>query len=118
MNAYVDDMSKVIDYLREIKPTIMCAVPRFYEKIYMSVFEKLDADEPWRKKLFLWALGVGEAVYLRNQRRAGRPVTLAGIPERRNRRVQSRRPPRATRHPEWQAEDGTGGEGYATVAPD
>ncbi|HSD94224.1 MAG TPA: long-chain fatty acid--CoA ligase [Syntrophales bacterium] len=67
MNAYVDDMSKVIDYLREIKPTIMCAVPRFYEKIYMSVFEKLDADEPWRKKLFLWALGVGEAVYLRRK---------------------------------------------------
>jgi long-chain acyl-CoA synthetase len=66
-NAYVDDMSKVIDYLREIKPTIMCAVPRFYEKIYMSVFEKLDADEPWRKKLFLWALGVGEAVYLRRK---------------------------------------------------
>jgi long-chain acyl-CoA synthetase len=66
-NVYVDDMSKVIDYLREIRPTIMCAVPRFYEKIYTSVFEKLDDDEPWRKKLILWALGVGEAVYLRRK---------------------------------------------------
>ena len=66
-NAYVDDMSKVIDYLREIRPTIMCAVPRFCEKIYTSVFEKLEAEEPWRKKLFLWALGVGEAVYLRRK---------------------------------------------------
>ena len=66
-NAYVDDMSKVIDYLREIRPTIMCAVPRFCEKIYTSVFEKLEAQKPWRKKLFLWALGVGEAVYLRRR---------------------------------------------------
>ena len=66
-NVYVDDMSKVIDYLREIRPTIMCAVPRFYEKIYTSVFEKLDDGERWRKKLFLWALGVGEAVYLRRK---------------------------------------------------
>jgi long-chain acyl-CoA synthetase len=66
-NAYVYDMSKVIDCLREIRPTIMCAVPRFYEKIYTSAFERLDADELWRKKLFLWALGVGEAVYLRRK---------------------------------------------------
>ncbi len=66
-NVYVDDMSKIIDYLREIRPTIMCAVPRFYEKIYTSVFEKLDDGERWRKKLFLWALGVGEAVYLRRK---------------------------------------------------
>jgi long-chain acyl-CoA synthetase len=66
-NVYVDDMSKVIDYLREIRPTIMCAVPRFYEKIYTSVFEKLDDGERWHKKLFLWALGVGEAVYLRRK---------------------------------------------------
>ena len=66
-NAYVHDMTKVIDCLREIRPTIMCAVPRFYEKIYTSAFEKLDEGEPWRKKLFLWALGVGEAVYLRRK---------------------------------------------------
>jgi long-chain acyl-CoA synthetase len=66
-NVYVDDMSKVIDYLREIRPTIMCAVPRFCEKIYTSVFDKLEAGKPWRKKLFLWALGVGEAVCLRRR---------------------------------------------------
>jgi long-chain acyl-CoA synthetase len=76
MNVYVDDMSKVIDYLREIRPTIMCAVPRFFEKIYTSVFEKLDADEPWRKKLFLWALGVGEAVYLRRKEKQFLPPLL------------------------------------------
>jgi long-chain acyl-CoA synthetase len=54
----------------------MCAVPRFYEKIYTSVFEKLDADEPWRKKLFLWALGVGEAAYLRRKEKQFLPPLL------------------------------------------
>jgi long-chain acyl-CoA synthetase len=75
-NVYVGDMSKVIDYLRESRPTIMCAVPRFYEKIYTSVFEKLDADEPWRKKLFLWALGVGETAYLRRKEKQFLPPLL------------------------------------------
>ena len=75
-NVYVGDMTKIIDYLREAKPTIMCAVPRFYEKIYTSVFEKLEADEPWRRKLVLWALGVGEAAYLRRKEKRLLPPHL------------------------------------------
>lgn len=62
-NVYVDDATKVIDCLREVRPTIMCAVPRFFEKIYTALFEELENDEPWRKKIFLWALGVGKQVY-------------------------------------------------------
>ena len=31
------------------RPTIMCAVPRFYEKIYTTVFEKLESAAPWRR---------------------------------------------------------------------
>ena len=75
-NVYVGDMTKIIDYLREAKPTIMCAVPRFYEKIYTSVFEKLEADEPWRRNLVLWALGVGEAAYLRRKEKRLLPPHL------------------------------------------
>ncbi len=75
-NVYVGDMTKIIDYLREAKPTIMCAVPRFYEKIYTSVFEKLEADEPWRRKLVLWALGVGETAYLRRKEKRLLPPHL------------------------------------------
>jgi long-chain acyl-CoA synthetase len=66
-NAYVDDMAKVIHCLREVRPTIMCAVPRFYEKIYTGLFEKIEEDEPWRKKVLLWALEAGKAVYLRRK---------------------------------------------------
>ena len=61
---YCDDTAKIIEYLQEAKPTIMCAVPRFYEKIYATVFEKLESAPPLKKKLFLWAIGVGEEAFL------------------------------------------------------
>ena len=40
-NYYLEDPSKVIEALQEVKPTIMCAVPRFYEKIYATVLSRL-----------------------------------------------------------------------------
>ena len=67
---YCDDTAKVVEYLQQSRPTIMCAVPRFYEKIYATVFEKLESAPPLKKKLFLWAIGVGwQAFLLRNEER-------------------------------------------------
>ena len=64
---YCDNMPRIIEYLQEVKPTIMCAVPRFYEKIYSAVFEKLESASPMKKNLFTWAIKVGEQVYLREK---------------------------------------------------
>jgi long-chain acyl-CoA synthetase len=63
-NNYCDDTSRIVEYLQQVKPTIMCAVPRFYEKIYATAFEKLESAPPLKRKLFLWALGVGEQAFL------------------------------------------------------
>jgi long-chain acyl-CoA synthetase len=65
--VYCEDTSKIIEYLQEAKPTIMCAVPRFYEKIYGAVFEKLETAPPLRKKLFFWAIKTGEEMYIRKK---------------------------------------------------
>jgi long-chain acyl-CoA synthetase len=59
-----DDTAKIVEYMQHEHPTIMCAVPRFYEKIYATVFEKLESAPPAKKKLFLWAIKVGEQVFL------------------------------------------------------
>ncbi len=74
--AYCDDTAKIVEYLQEIKPTVMCAVPRFYEKIYSAVFEKLETAPPKKKKLFLWAVRVGEDVYKREKDQEPIPLML------------------------------------------
>ena len=65
--AYCDDTTKIVEYLQDVKPTVMCAVPRFYEKIYSAVFEKLETAPPKKKSLFLWAIKTGEDVYMRKK---------------------------------------------------
>lgn len=68
--CYCDDPTRVIDVLREVRPTVMCAVPRFYEKVYATVFDRLESAPPLRRTLFRWAIGVGGemARRLREQR--------------------------------------------------
>ncbi|MDA8124389.1 MAG: long-chain fatty acid--CoA ligase [Deltaproteobacteria bacterium] len=71
-----DDTAKILEYLQQSRPTIMCAVPRFYEKIYATVFEKLESAPPLKKKLFLWAIGVGWEAFLLRKEQQPLPVLL------------------------------------------
>lgn len=58
-NHYLDNPAKVMEALAEVKPTIMCVVPRFYEKIYAEVMRRQEAASPSKKRLFRWAIAVG-----------------------------------------------------------
>ena len=58
--AYAESIEKVPQNMDEVKPTIMCAVPRLYEKIYNRVQEGLLTAPALRKKIFAWAIRVGE----------------------------------------------------------
>ncbi|MDE5677675.1 long-chain fatty acid--CoA ligase [Phocaeicola sp.] len=50
------DIQKTI---REIRPTAMCSVPRFWEKVYAGVQEKINETTGLKKKLMLDAIRVG-----------------------------------------------------------
>ncbi len=64
-NVYLTDTNFVRQAMADVCPTVMCAVPRFYEKIYSAVFEKVS-KAPWhRRKLFNWAIKCGERQFLR-----------------------------------------------------
>ena len=45
--------------MRETHPTCMSAVPRFWEKVYMGVMDKIEHSSAVQRKLFMHALSVG-----------------------------------------------------------
>jgi long-chain acyl-CoA synthetase len=58
--AYVDVVENVAQALREIRPTVMAAVPRVFEKIYTRLMEQGSANTGLKKKLFTWSIGIAE----------------------------------------------------------
>lgn len=46
--------------IKEVQPTMMCAVPRFWEKVYMGVNDKIDSFNPLLQKLMRRAIKIGE----------------------------------------------------------
>ena len=51
----------ILQSLQEVHPTCMCAVPRFWEKVYAGVLEKIRQSNPVQRKLLHEALLVGKA---------------------------------------------------------
>ncbi|HEJ7041176.1 MAG: long-chain fatty acid--CoA ligase [Serratia liquefaciens] len=71
-NVFLPNTDWVREAMAAVRPTLMCAVPRFYEKIFSAVHEKV-ARAPWlRRALFHWAIVCGERKFL--QERAGKPL--------------------------------------------
>lgn len=59
--------------LLEIRPNVMCCVPRFWEKIYTGIMDRIDRMSILERRLTKYALEVGRKVNLQ-YRREGRPV--------------------------------------------
>jgi long-chain acyl-CoA synthetase len=51
---------KLVDNLATIRPTLMAAVPRIFEKVYNGIVEKARHGKPIEKKIFDWAVSVGK----------------------------------------------------------
>ncbi|MCL6268863.1 long-chain fatty acid--CoA ligase [Sansalvadorimonas sp. 2012CJ34-2] len=62
-NVYMRDQNDIKDILPQVKPTVMCAVPRLYEKMHTAILSKVEAAPESKKKLFYWAVGVGEKCF-------------------------------------------------------
>ena len=59
--------------IKEIRPTVMCSVPRFWEKVYSGVQEKIAETKGITKALMLDALKVGRKYNL-DYKRIGKPA--------------------------------------------
>ena len=61
--AYAESVERVPDNMLEVRPHIMCSVPRLYEKMYARVGEKVARDSALRQALFRWATAAGRAAF-------------------------------------------------------
>jgi len=76
--------------LHEVRPTVMCSVPRMYEKMYAAVMARVREASPTRQRLFRWAIEVGKkhfhatspGPWLRLRHRLAERLVLAALRER------------------------------------
>jgi long-chain acyl-CoA synthetase len=62
------DPKLIVEVLKEVKPTVMCTVPRIFEKIFAAIQDKRKEASPAKMKLASWALGVGNAYFNKYKR--------------------------------------------------
>lgn len=73
---FVDDLSKLWEYMLEIRPTVFASLPRFFEKIHARVMADLEKAAPEERQKFEDALAVGRKVSQLRQSRGPIPEEL------------------------------------------
>lgn len=66
------DPRVITDSIHEVHPNLMCAVPRFWEKVYAGIREKVEAMSPIQRLMIKRAVKIGKVrnlKYLRTARR-------------------------------------------------
>jgi long-chain acyl-CoA synthetase len=61
--VYAEGMEKILDNLLVVKPTVMIAVPRIFEKIYSKVMDQIRSGSMIEKQAFKWAISVAKKYY-------------------------------------------------------
>jgi len=59
-NNYLADPKQVVEAMSEVRPTAMVSVPRLYEKIYATVYDRIEKASGLKKGLFTWAVNTGK----------------------------------------------------------
>ncbi len=57
--AHVGAVDQVLPAIQKIRPTLVAAVPRFFEKMYARLMDTIRQAPALRRKIFFWAIGVG-----------------------------------------------------------
>jgi long-chain acyl-CoA synthetase len=74
---YSASFDQVGEHLREVRPTIMTAVPRLFEKVFQRIVKKGTSAGGWKSKVFMRALAVGQRyAELKDKRQPVPPLLL------------------------------------------
>lgn len=71
-NIFLENPREVIDTLSVVRPTVMCTVPRFFEKTYEGILQEAEKWPSYKKKIFDWSIKIGHRniEYLKNSEKA------------------------------------------------
>ena len=59
-SVYAESFEKLVDNIQVVKPTVMIAVPRVFEKIYAKIMAQMNEANLIEKQTFKWATHVAE----------------------------------------------------------
>ncbi len=59
VNVFLENPREVIDTLPKANPTVMCTVPRFFEKTYEGIMAEYNRWPRTKQKIFDWAITTG-----------------------------------------------------------
>ncbi|MCK5822942.1 MAG: long-chain fatty acid--CoA ligase [Bacteroidales bacterium] len=71
VNCFLSNPREVIDVLPIVKPTVMCTVPRFYEKTYDAIMTEKEKWPALKQNIFNWSIKVGRncTIYKKDAKR-------------------------------------------------
>jgi len=57
--SFLSNPKLIIETLQEVKPTLICTVPRIYEKVYATIQNGLESASKTKRKVFGWSVKQG-----------------------------------------------------------
>lgn len=69
----VTNPKRIMELMPQIRPTAMCNVPRYWEKVYLGVQEHIAYSKPFMQRLYRHAIQIGRSYHL-DYRIQGRKV--------------------------------------------
>ena len=78
VNVYLENPKTVIEELPKVRPSVMCTVPRFFEKTYEGIRSEEARWAPGKRKIFEWAVFTGHeySAYMKNNKKPPLGVRL------------------------------------------
>ena len=72
--AYAESIEKIAQNMEEIKPTILTAVPRLFERMYSKIKKNVESQPEKKQKIFNWAVELGKEYQL--AKKSGQPIPV------------------------------------------
>lgn len=74
---YAQSLETIADDLKDVQPSLFCTVPRLLEKVYEKIMSKGTELTGAKKKLFYWAVALGNRYDVLNKGSLGYRIQLA-----------------------------------------